>query len=120
MARVFGERASARQFATTNLGKKLGPVLNERSYVAELHKIDVSDCPKVFRLAWLDYVQAWERHIDLPGKLGRGLEATGSLYAQSGPAFKQAQDRMISADPNEAFRRLQRAAVECGVTPPTE
>ncbi|HEY1719105.1 MAG TPA: hypothetical protein VGH42_12530 [Verrucomicrobiae bacterium] len=29
-------------------------------YVAQLHKIDTSACPKKFQLAWLNYVQTWE------------------------------------------------------------
>ena len=48
---------------TIDNGKIVSAQLHLVQYLQTLEKIDTAGCPEPFRLAWLDYVQTWERKL---------------------------------------------------------
>lgn len=90
------------------------PGVDEYKFAAGLKKIDPSDCPEDFRLAWIDYVHAWDRKaMKTLGELTKGTAAltTGLATKNFSHTLKRAEQRDVA----EAFRGVQRVAVAYGV-----
>jgi hypothetical protein len=89
-----------------------------RRYVNKIHQIDPSHTPKRFQLAWLDYVQAWERISDqTPGMvLGETYVAMIGVYTHSSRLTDVAARPIEAADALEMARqKLERVALEYDV-----
>ncbi|MGO9244365.1 MAG: hypothetical protein ACLPT4_05940 [Verrucomicrobiia bacterium] len=97
------------------------------SFLKQVHAIDVSQCPKRFRLAWLDYVHAFDDLMDQANSstildetiLGMiGVATRSSTLANRLDKPREAVDAL-----KEATYHLDRIAVEYGVLfhpkPPT-
>ena len=98
-------RAARACVQTSTLGTRNKRKFNTREYVNELHRIDASRCPKKFQLAWLDYVQAWERE----GEQTPGV-VLGELYlGMVGVATKSSSLEKMAVRPIEARDALERA-----------
>jgi len=68
---VFAARYSAQTNSIKwTTGRKQVPIFNGQHYARSLMKIDASQCPKDFQIAWLDYVQKWQRQANDPGAVG--------------------------------------------------
>lgn len=90
-----------------------------QTYLRELHKIDTAPCPKEFRLAWLDYVQSWER-FSTSDDLGARVEYAVGAAGRSGEAVTDSMKRLDGFNTTEAFRKVVRVALEFDVTAPQD
>lgn len=118
---VFKKRVDARK-ACTRIEYFPAPLTNliEPSYVVALRKIDTSATPKAFQLAWLDYVQSWERKQDLLKQTASKIELALGAAKGSPGATQDALSRMDKSDTTEAFRKVVRVALELGVKAPLD
>ena len=87
------------------LGGRTRKIFNTRQYVNELHKIDPSHTPKKFQLAWLDYVQAWEREAEQTNGTMLGEAYIGML----GVVSRSSRLASVAAKPIETANALERA-----------
>lgn len=105
---VLSERLKLRSQVTVNGQMYLQP------YVAGLKKIDASNCPKDFRLAWIDYVNAWDRRTDQSiDEYGKDVVAFVTGFATQN--FDHTLKRLESSDNAEAWRGVKKAALASGV-----
>ncbi len=95
-------------------GKLVSAQLRPAQYLRALKTIDTAGCPQTFRLAWLDYVQTWERKLGNKGVTENLLE---SLPALNGVflGLNDVAKRVAASDTDEAWRHCERVALECGV-----
>src|ERR1700722_9332985 len=120
VARVLDARRTAREKTSVGNGR-----INTIVYNRLLQQIDVSDCPKPFQLAWLDYESAWRRrinsqnvratHLLVDATLGVvALTATGGLATVAGGAAAKgaasdAKREIFDTDP--AWVEVEKQAV---------
>lgn len=92
----------------------------DKDYVSKLKMIKAVDCPKDFRMAWLDYVQAWERRAEagLHGKLAAEGETVAGAAADLHGATKsgadlidKAQTKLDGMNTAEAWRQVEKVAM---------
>lgn len=106
---------SAHERSMSKNGKKASGFIERTQYIEGLHQISTDGCPQNFRLAFLDYVQTWER----ASKPGAGLGSTGEFaigaVSKSGNAMQDASKKLAAIDTDEARRRLDMVALEYGV-----
>ena len=117
---VFEQRSEARKASTVDIGKKKGVMFDGNAYVNALHKIDASACPKKFQLAWLDYVQAWERNKAPINDFASKAEFAVGLAFHSTAAVSDSVERIKRGDTDEAFRQIVRVAAQYDVTVPAD
>ena len=92
----------------------------DQDYLQKLKRINVLDCPKDFRLVWIEYVQTWERKVQagLAGKLAIASEEfAGTVSAAHGGSTKlleQGIEKSKELDSAEAWRQIEKYAVVCG------
>ena len=114
---ILSERLTARLNSMRMVidnGRIVSAHLHTRLYLMRLQSIDTAGCPQEFRLAWLDYIQTWERKLSGRRAAEDVLEA---LPALSGD-FRDLGDigkRMAASDTSEAWRHCERVALEFGV-----
>jgi hypothetical protein len=118
--RVCAERTTAQQRSMKIVRGGFGSFtnLNLQAYSAALQRIDAGRCPKKFRLAWLDYVHAWERWAGygLVGMLRDVGELVPAAIAAGG--MTDVSRRWERMNTSEAWRTVERVAVEYGVDLP--
>jgi hypothetical protein len=112
--RVLQERMIARQ--KTGFAGQSPQLQQPGPYVKLLQKITTEDCPQDFRLAWLEYVQTWERNASPANGLRKlaelGIGLTTGHLAIAADALRPSP----GTDTDEAFRKVQKAALEYGIT----
>jgi len=93
-------------------------IFQTKTFVNELHNVDTSACPKRFQMAWLDYVQAWERK----GEVTPDTALVDFLYGVGGVYAKSSKMADMAAEPHEAknaveqsWQRVERVAWEYDV-----
>jgi hypothetical protein len=107
-----GGRACAR--VVIDQERIAGVQLHGRRYLAALREMDIRGCPEKFRLAWADYLAAWERKLNQERATEDTLDAV-SMW-KGGLDDLPATLRCIEPyDTLEAWRQCERAAAECGV-----
>ena len=113
IAQVVQARAEAYQKASVSKKIRGREVFDASVYLKALHEIDTKECPKKFRLAWLDYVQAWDRQMEILPFLFEGVLAIkGDL--------KPLAEGQIARNTTEKWRAVQRMALEYGIDVPPE
>jgi type II secretory pathway pseudopilin PulG len=102
-----------RQHSVTNF--------STREYIAGIRKIPTANCPAKFRLAWLNYVQTYQRAfedgtLDFAARdLAFKTEFLLAVKSTSGAVAKDALGRMDKNNVAEAERRVEMVALEYGV-----
>ncbi len=88
--------------------------LHGGQYFAALKKIDVKGCPEKFRLAWFDYIAAWERKRNQEHATNDTLDAISMWKGEFNdlPAIVQCIE---AYDTKEAWQNCERVALEYGV-----
>jgi type II secretory pathway pseudopilin PulG len=84
-------------------------------YLANVEKISTAQCPNKFRLAWLNYIQTLQRENAPFAGLGSLTEFEVSALGRSGNGTKDALDRLDKLNENEAWMRVETAALNYGV-----
>jgi hypothetical protein len=112
---VLSDRVKLRAECT----RPIHPVLKDkmldfRLYAAGLKKIDASNCPKDFRVAWVDYVLAWDRRGNY-GIFDLSRDAAGITTGFQTGNFDGTLKRADKRDSEEAWRGVQRIAAIYGV-----
>ena len=88
--------------------------LHSGQYLTALKQIDVKDCPENFRLAWSDYIAAWERKRQQEHATEDTLDAISMLKGDFNDL--PATVRCIEAyDTKEAWQNCERVALAYGV-----
>jgi hypothetical protein len=80
-------------------------------YSQDIDSFDTSDCPRDFRLAWLDYVESWKAKINVPATVGRAAEFSAGAYAKSGAVILDSARRYDRADTDKTFEKCEKIAV---------
>ncbi|HTB79837.1 MAG TPA: hypothetical protein VK717_03010 [Opitutaceae bacterium] len=91
------------------------PQFSLKVYTQQLSQIPTVQCPEPFQLAWLNYVQTWERSEAPFAGVGSAIEFTVSTVKPNGDAAKDALARLDKMNPNEAWMRVQVVALRYGV-----
>jgi hypothetical protein len=98
--------------------RKLERRFKTPKFVNELRNIDTSACPKRFQLAWLDYVQAWERE----GEITPDRNLVDFLFGVGGVYTKSSRMAGMAAEPFEvrdaltqSWQKVERIALEYDV-----
>jgi len=117
ISNVLLERLSARfdsMYIVINDGRLKSAIFHPARYVKLLKQIDTAGCPQDFRLAWLNYVQTWERR-NSPQTASENLlnlipAATGNLSGLNDIAKRsEANDTLIP------WQKCEQVALEYGV-----
>ena len=117
ISKVLVERLQARLMSAhivIDNGRLTSFQLHPAVYVKLLQSVDTSSCPEDFRLAWLDYIQVWQRKMDvkiMAVNLADGISLfQGNLGAISDIAKRnEANDTLIS------WQKCERVALQYGV-----
>jgi hypothetical protein len=117
---VVLERQTVRKKCTRAKGDPSRPGAQVKSlasteYLAALTAIHTSDCPKQFQLAWLEYVQTWEREVSYPvlRRVEDVAETVGAIKDVS--LLRDVDERAEKRDMFEAWRHCKRVALEFDV-----
>ena len=114
---VLKERLEARILCMRILiddGKIISAQIHGVRYMKFLEKIDTSGCPQDFRMAWLAYVQTWERKFDAH-RAQENLLDTIPVLSGNTHGLTDIAKRMESSDTDEAWRGCETAAMESGI-----
>ena len=114
---VLTERLEARLLCmriVIDYGKIQSAQLHAVRYMKFLEKIDTTGCPQDFRMAWLAYVQTWERKYDAH-RAQENLLDTIPLLTGNTRGLTDIAKRMESSDTDEAWRGCETAAMESGI-----
>jgi hypothetical protein len=88
--------------------------LHPAVYIKLLQSVDTSTCPEDFRLAWLDYIQVWQRKIDV--KILAVNVADGiSLFHGNLGAIGDIARRNEASDTLMPWQKCERVALQYGV-----
>ena len=92
---IFKKRAVLRKELLLKKGR-----VNRRRYAQDIARFDTSACPKSFRIAWIDYVTAWQKLATAPSGLFPlveivGAASTGNVMAAAHGAGGLAKDANI-------------------------
>ena len=105
---VMAAKAQAEVTATHT--KKAGPWLDEREFLPLLHNISTTNCPRDFRLAWIDFVHSHDALVASYGpKTAINLLALVHLDA------KPMADTLAATDVSSYWRNVEHCAVAHGV-----
>jgi hypothetical protein len=91
------------------------PLFSKREFVVSLERISTTGCPKTFQFAWLDFTQTFERSQEPFAGLGAVGEYVVSGITPWGTGTKDALQRLDKLNAPEAWRRVQRVALEYDV-----
>jgi hypothetical protein len=83
-------------------------------YLAALKKIDTSLCPEKFRLAWSDYVSAWDQKLKQEHATAETLDAV-SMWKGTFDDLPATARRMEPYDTDRAWQQCERVALEYGI-----
>jgi hypothetical protein len=117
IANVLSERHHARLNCMRILidnGRVVSAHLHFREYLLALRRIGTEGCPQKFRLAWLDYVQSWERRLSGRRAAENLLESVPALEGDF-HGLNDIARRMDASDTDESWRHCERVALEFGV-----
>jgi hypothetical protein len=118
---VFRIRLALRQ-------KLLRHKMTKRKYAADILQIDTTACPKSFRIAWLHYVEAWQKLSTDPSGIvplaeivvsaGAG-NVVGAAHGATGLAKDASQKNQDAAATTVAMLECQEAAIKynASITP---
>lgn len=116
ISNVLVERLTARlnsAHIVIDDGRIVSAQLHNVRYVKLLKQIDAAGCPQEFRLAWLDYVQTWERKSNPRGTAENVLE--GLPFHGDVNALTDIAKRMEADDTLKSWQKCERVALEFGV-----
>ena len=109
------ERAGLRHARILIESEKIANVyLHGWPYLAVLRKIDTSLCPEKFRLAWSDYVLAWDQKLKQEHATEETLDAV-SIWKGTFDDLPATSRRLEPYDTDGAWQRCERVALEYGV-----
>lgn len=81
-----------------------------RQFVNDLHKVDVSGCPRAFQIVWVDYVHTCEREANY-NLLTLGWDVARTMHG----GFEHVAEHVDKMNANESFRQLESCAVTFGI-----
>jgi hypothetical protein len=123
IVRVFIERHEARKMCFTRK-----PWLTKK-YARLIATIDARGCPRSFRVAWIDYLEAWHKVANDPSGLLPAVEviagaAHGNLlmaaHGADGMAKDSAQRKRDGSATTDALFECQKIALKYGVDVPAD
>lgn len=83
-------------------------------YLAALRKIDTKLCPEKFRLAWSDYVSAWDQKLKQEHATVETLDAV-SMWKGTFNDLPATSRRIEPYDTEGAWQQCERVALEYGI-----
>jgi hypothetical protein len=116
ISNVLVERLTARlnsAHIVIDDGRIVSAQLHNVRYVKLLKQIDTAGCPQEFRLAWLDYVQTWERKSNPRGTAENVLEGLPAFHGDVN-ALTNIAKRMEADDTLISWQKCERVASEFG------
>ena len=117
ISNVLLKRLSARLISariTIDDGKIVAVQLHPIRYMKLIQQIDTTGCPQDFRLAWLDYVQTWQRRTNPRVITENVLEGLPALHGNFS-GLNDIGKRMESDDTLIPWQKCVRVALQYGV-----
>ncbi len=114
---VEKERAGLRHARILIEGEKIASVhLHGWRYLAALRKLDTSLCPEKFRLAWSNYISAWDQKLKQEHATEETLDAV-SMWKGTFDDLPATSRRIEPYDTDGAWQQCERVALEYGIDP---
>ena len=76
-------------------GGKPMKIFNARLFDNRIHSIDVSACPKIFQLAWLDYVHAVDQEIESRKDASKDTASDLKDFVEAAVAYETGRPLLI-------------------------
>jgi hypothetical protein len=119
ISNVLVERLTARlnsAHIVIDDGRIVSAQLHNGRYVKLIEQIDTTGCPQEFRLAWLNYVQTWERKSNPRDTAENVLESLPAFHGDVN-ALTDVAKRIEADDTLISWQKCERIALEFGADP---
>ena len=117
ISKVLVERLQARLMSAhivIDNGRLTSFQLHPAVYIKLLQSVNTSTCPEDFRLAWLDYIQVWQRKIDVRIMAVNVVDGISIFQGNLG-AMGDLAKRSEANDTLIPWQKCERVAMQYGV-----